>query len=253
MLTSVEIKQIKNLADKKARHERRLFVAEGEKICKELFESHYRIEKIYALESWITEHGSIAENVTEINEKELERISFLKHPNKVLAVVQMPNLKPEIQNLKDNITLVLDAITDPGNMGTIIRTADWFGIKNIICSPQTVDVYNPKVVQAAMGSLFRLNLIYMSLTDFLGLNAKQYNIPVFGAHLNGSSLYTVKLPPSGFLIIGSESHGISSELEKFTGKKITIPLYGKKTESLNAGVATAIILSEWKRQLMIKP
>lgn len=229
------------------------FIAEGPKLLSELANSSFKIEGIYALSSWINSSGFKFSNgtiVTEVSEKELGRISALKTPNQVLATVQIPeNISPEITTLND-LVLMLDDIRDPGNMGTIIRTADWFGIKQIICSNTCVDIYNPKVVQATMGSLFRVKVYYTNLKEFLDKLPKDH--PVYGTMLEGESIYYSKLEKSGTIIIGNESRGISKDLIPLISNKITIPNYSFKStdsaESLNASTATAIVCAEFRRQ-----
>ena len=190
---------------------------------------------------------------TEVTDKELGRISMHKNPNDALAVVKMPDdtatdqpVADKIINMASNeLVLVLDDMRDPGNMGTIIRAADWFGIRQILCSPDSVEVYNPKVIQSTMGAFIRVNVNYHPLADILKADNA---IPVVGAVMDGDSLYSAELPGNGFIVIGSESHGISPEVESLLTKKISIPSPGSGTESLNASVATSIILAEYYRQ-----
>lgn len=256
MLTANELKRIKQLADKKFRHDSGLFVAEGEKICSELIHSGFEVEHIYALQSWIdkldeAEKNKIENKLTLINEKELERMSQLKQPNKVLAVAKLP-AQSSAPDFKNRLTLLLDDIHDPGNLGTIIRTADWFGVSSIVCSETTVDVFNSKVVQASMGSVFRVNIYYANLDLLLSNNKAADNIPVYTAHLDGNSIYKEKLPLAALLLLGNESRGVAKELEKYSDKKISIPFHGnalQKADSLNAAIATGIILAEWRRQV----
>ncbi|MFP5471113.1 MAG: TrmH family RNA methyltransferase [Bacteroidia bacterium] len=235
MITRNQIKLIQSLKLKKNREEHHLFVVEGKKMVDELINSDFEIEQIYHTQDVAISH----KKAIQISKKDLERISFLSSNNEVLALV---NIKKSSAKIKPNeITIALDAISDPGNLGTIIRTADWFGVKHIICSENTVDVYNPKVIQASMGSLFRVNVNYVDLEQTL----KSFKGNIYGSYLKGNNLYKEKLE-SGILLIGSESHGISNEREKFVTNKITIPKFGN-AESLNAATATAIILSEFKR------
>lgn len=237
MLSRNEVKYIQSLFHKKNRDADGVFIAEGVKLLKEILHSDFKIEKIYALKDWIIQNDKV-ENVTEADASELKQISNLKTPNKVLAVIYK---KPETQipDLKNKITLVLDGIQDPGNFGTIIRTADWFGIENIIASNDTVEVYNSKVIQSTMGSFTRVNIFYTNLDFFLSNN----KIPVFGATLNGGNINTFKAPGECLLLIGNESKGIRNDILSYINQEISIPRFGN-AESLNAAVATGIIL--WK-------
>lgn len=238
MLSKKEIKDIQSLGHKKFRNETKLFIAEGPKIVSEFSELiPKQIEKIYAMEQWknFHENSSNTDKIIVISEKELERISQLQTPNQVLAVVKQFESKPTNAS---SFTIYLDAIQDPGNFGTIIRIADWFGVKNIVCSEGCADMYNPKVVQSTMASIARVNIFYDENNDWL----QQKNVPVYAATLNGVSIYEHEKTNKGILIIGNESKGISKELLQLATQKITIPKKGN-AESLNAAVATGIILS----------
>ncbi|MES2372798.1 MAG: RNA methyltransferase [Bacteroidota bacterium] len=236
MLSKNEYKYIQSLCQKKQRQEERLFIAEGPKLVDELLHSHYTIRKLYALSDWVIKNKDVADVVT-VTDIELAKISGLQTPNQVLAIVeqQAPANKPAI---KDQITLVLDGIQDPGNFGTIIRIADWFGIKQIVASEDTVELYNPKVIQSTMGSFMRVNVWYQSLPAFL----QSAGIPVYGALLNGKNMHGEPPVTEGLLVIGNESKGISKELLPFISHPITIPRLGG-AESLNAAVAAGIIVS----------
>ncbi len=251
MLSKNKIKYINSLKLQKFRNEYQQFIAEGDKLICDLLSSDFSISEIYALSDWLQTHiisDKIA--VTEVTENELERISQLKTPNKVLGILNYK--KPLLtENINfDELILVLDEIKDPGNMGTIIRIADWFGIKNIICSENSVDLYNPKVIQSTMGSLARVNLIYVELTEFF--NSIPGNIPVYGTLLNGDSIYKQDLSKNGIIIVGNESRGISKEIIPYISNKIFIPSFSQnidnKAESLNASIATAIVCAEFKRK-----
>jgi TrmH family RNA methyltransferase len=178
-----------------------------------------------------------------ISEIDLKRISFLKTPNKAVAVFKIPIFKPVDT---DHLILALDDIRDPGNLGTIIRLCDWFGIKDLVCSSQTVDCYNPKVIQATMGSITRVNISYVDLPSFLD----EIESPVIGAFMDGGDVYEIDLPEKGVLVLGNEANGISKEIETLVNGKITIPRFGniQAAESLNVATATAILLSEFKRR-----
>jgi len=253
MISKNQIQFIKSLAISKFRRTHKMFIAEGPKLVNELLTSSFKIDAIYALPIWINSNQikfSTDVDFFEVSEKELDRISGLKNPNQILAIVHMvENIPPESKTLND-IVLMLDDIRDPGNMGTILRTADWFGIRQIICSNTCVDMYNPKVVQATMGSLFRVKVYYTNLKAYLELLPKNHS--VFGTLLEGENIYETKLSKPGVIIIGNESHGISADLIPFITNKITIPNYSIKSfdtaESLNASIATAIVCAEFRRQ-----
>ena len=213
-----------------------MFIAEGVKIVSELTEGGFAIKKIYAIKDWIDQNTNV-KNATHIQEEELKKISNFETPNKVLAIVHQKK-KNDIPSLENKITLVLDGIQDPGNLGTIIRIADWFGITQIVAATDTVDVYNMKVIQATMGSFLRVQVWYKSLAAFLD----KAIVPVYGALLNGKSIHDIKQIKEGLLVIGNESKGIREHLLPLIQHPVTIPGKGN-TESLNAAVATGIILS----------
>lgn len=250
MISKNEIKRIQALALKKFRQEQHLFIAEGPKVVEELIHSGLAIEKIFALPEWIEKNTKICNSeIVEISESELKKISTLTTPNQVLALAAYEEKTFESTILQHQWALALDDIKDPGNMGTIIRIADWFGIQHIICSENCVEIYNPKTVQASMGSLFHINVYYENLNNFLKKSCAA--IQTFGAFLEGENLYKVQFPKNGLLVIGSESHGISAEAETMVSNKITIPRgkgLNSQAESLNASIATAIICSEISRQ-----
>jgi RNA methyltransferase, TrmH family len=256
MLSRNQIKYIQSLELKKTREQEQLFVAEGEKLVDELLQAGGWIKEIYALENYLATRSGLTGNmeVYSIKQAELERISLLKTPNQVLAVCKIPSDNFNWELLKGKLSLVLDDIRDPGNLGTIIRIADWFGIEYILCTDQTVDAFNPKVVQSTMGSIARVKVHYIKKLELIeGLRElKKEHIPIYGALLDGENMYQSKLASEAVLVIGSESHGISPELISELSHRIKIPLYGASwksatAESLNAAVATAIIVAEWKR------
>lgn len=243
MLSKASVKYIQSLQHKKFRDETGCFVAEGPKVVRELIESRiFNCTGVYALQEWIdAENKSLFEpldnKVFVITEPELKKISSLTTPNMVLAVFNQK--KPEEKfSLKGNVTLVLDDIQDPGNLGTIIRTADWFGIKNIVCSFHTVDMYNFKVVQSTMSSLARVNMIYTDLENWLSEN---HTVKILAAVLDGKNLDEMKEMKECIVLIGNESKGLSEKLIDMADEKITIRRIGE-AESLNAAVANAIIL-----------
>lgn len=238
MLSKSQIKLITSLKQKKYRQQYGFFVVEGVKTIKELLQSNLVLHALYATETF----NSNAKDEVLISEKELKRISFLTTPNKALAIFKIPQPKPIEVN---GIMVALDAVRDPGNLGTIIRLCDWFGIKELICSNETVDCFNPKVVQATMGSITRVNITYVNLIHFL----KDTKLPVYGAFMEGDNVYNTQLPENGILVMGNEANGISKEVEAIVTNKISIPRFGalQETESLNVATATAILLSEFRR------
>jgi RNA methyltransferase, TrmH family len=236
MISKNEIKYIQSLFQKKTRDEEGVFIAEGTKLINEVLESDIVIKKIYAVEEWLTEHNQ-QHNAIKVEPEELKKISNQSTPNQVLAIVEKKKLTSE-PSLKNKITLVLDGIQDPGNLGTIIRISDWFDIDQIVASTDTADLYNSKVVQSTMGSFIRVKVWYKDLTTWLGKS----NVPVYGALLNGANIYHLKPIEEGLLVIGNESNGISENILPFIQHTITIPKKGF-AESLNAAVATGIILS----------
>lgn len=240
MISKNQIKTIVNLQQKKFRNELKCFFVEGEKGIQELLNSDYELVNIFGIDSVFNNQNNI--KFEEISIIDLKKISALATPNNCLAVFKIPDFKP-ISN--QGLILVLDNIRDPGNLGTIIRLCDWFGIHQIVCSPETVDCFNPKVVQATMGSLTRVNINYTDIQEYLATT----NLPVFGTFMDGENIYKTKLPNSGIIIMGNEASGISEKLEKFIKNRLSIPRFGnlQKTESLNVATATAIVLSEFKR------
>ena len=240
MLSKNQIKLITSLQQKKYRFANQLFFAEGIKVIQELLVSNFELVNLYSTKDDFEEVSN--DKKTVISESDLKKISALTTPNTCLAVFKMAVEKPIIES---GLILALDSIRDPGNLGTILRLCDWFGINQIICSKETVDIYNPKVVQATMGSIARVNVNYIDLNVFIA----QSKIPVFGTFMDGENIYKSTLPQEGIIIMGNEANGISPELENLVKNKITIPRFGilQKTESLNVATATSIILSEFRR------
>jgi TrmH family RNA methyltransferase len=238
MLSKNQIKHINRLGQKKFRLQERSFVVEGVKTINELLQSSLQLQDLYTTESFNIDAKS--ENL--ISENDLKRISFLKTPNTALAIFKMPDSK-----LIDpsGLIVALDDVRDPGNLGTIIRLCDWFGIKDLVCSMHTVDCYNPKVIQATMGSIARVNVSYLNLVAFL----KETTLPVFGAFMDGETVYKTTLPSTGILVMGNEANGISQPIAHCVSARVSIPRFGalQATESLNVATATAILLSEFKR------
>jgi len=246
MLSKSQINLLKSLQQKKFRREHGLFIVEGHKSITEFINSAYLVEAIYYTPSFDSKVLKLSQkiNFCEISVTELEKVSSLKTPQDALALVKVPEW-PILQHeqLKGKFSLVLDGVQDPGNLGTIIRIADWFGIDHIICSEDTVDVYNPKVVQACMGSLARVKVHYTSLTEFLS----KINLPVFGALLDGENIYSTDFGKEGLIVMGNEGNGLRPEIQKMVNKAITIPRIGK-AESLNVAIATALFCSEITRK-----
>ena len=244
MLSKTQVKYIQSLSHKKFRDEEGVFIAEGPKIVEELLsEKPSAVRHIYALGNWMGANKNLVKKIVPeclslISETELEKISNLNTPNQVFAILDKLPVAEDI-DCKTQLIIALNGIQDPGNMGTIIRIADWFGIKHIICSKDCADVYNPKVVQSTMGSIVRVNIMYVDLEVFFN---KQKNIEILAAALEGIPVQKMKGEKNGILLIGNESKGISDELFRMATKKITIPQIGK-AESLNAAIATGIILS----------
>lgn len=243
MLTNSEIKFIKSLYLKKNRDLNSLFIVEGDKIIDELLSSDFSIRNIYATEDWYDDNCQMINDdiLVKISPKELSRISNLKSPNNVLAVVKKRDLDLNHDNLT-GLTLVLDSINDPGNLGTIIRSCHWFSIKNIVCSENTVDMYNSKVIQSTMGSVFNVNVFYKDLSSFLKDCSNSHTI--YGSFLDGDNIKNLDIKTNSILVVGNESNGISNSLVNQIHKKVTIKGISKNINSLNVASATAIMLHE---------
>jgi len=251
MISNKQVKLITSLQSKKFRNEHNKFLAEGEKIADMILKSSYKIDAVYATHEWLSNH-KINNSIQyfEVSEKELEKISGLKTPQQVIVVADIPELEFNPHQLKNNLTLVFDEIKDPGNFGSIIRVADWFGIKNIICSPDSVELYNPKVIQSTMGSFCNVNVHYYPLKDLFEINKHELHLPVFGTMLDGENIHQTKLDISGLIVFGNESKGINPDYLPYLTQKIKIPAYNKdskKAESLNIAIATGIVCSEFRR------
>ncbi|MBG6109423.1 TrmH family RNA methyltransferase [Flavobacterium sp. CG_23.5] len=240
MVSKNQIKLITSLQQKKYRYSNKLFFAEGVKVIQEFLHSNFELEHLYSTQNDFDEVSNLKKTI--IDDNDLKKISALATPNSCLAVFKMPVEKKIIES---GLILGLDSIRDPGNLGTILRLCDWFGINQLVCTKETVDIYNPKVVQATMGSITRVNVNYIDLNAFLA----QTKLPIFGTFMDGENIYKSALPQEGIIIMGNEANGISSQLEQLIQKRITIPRFGdiQKTESLNVATATAIILSEFRR------
>ncbi|MCG9794144.1 TrmH family RNA methyltransferase [Flavobacterium algicola] len=242
MVSKNQIKLITSLQQKKYRIAQQMFFAEGVKGIRELLNSNFELLHLYTTKNDFPEVDAFSKTLTQ--EADLKKISALATPNSCLAIFKIPEEKP----INDSgIVLALDSIRDPGNMGTILRLCDWFGIKQLLCTTETVDIYNPKVVQATMGSIGRVNVNYINLSEYLKKSSKQ----IFGTFMDSDSIYKTVLPQEGIIVMGNEANGISPEIELLVRNRLTIPRSGElqQTESLNVATATAIILSEFRRSL----
>ena len=239
MVGKSQIKFIKSLQQKKYRNQHGMFLVEGLKTVQELLDSNFEPHKLYTTDAAMILADQVGTEL--ISEAELKKISNLKTPNKVLAIFKFPDIKP----IDDREwILALDDIRDPGNLGTIIRLCDWFGIQHLVCSENTVDCFNPKVLQATMGSIARVNIVYTDLLQFI----TDYKGLVYGTFMDGEPVYNIKLPQKGILVMGNEANGISNEIKNKVDKKISIPQFGgRQTESLNVATAAAIFLNEIRR------
>ena len=249
-----QIKFIRQLEQKKYRRREGLFVAEGTKVVGDLL-AHYQPHSVYATEEWLAKNiSSISHHpssVFTVTDEELRRISFLQHPQQVLALFPLPTMAAANFSLFTDhfsLSIALDGIQDPGNLGTIIRIADWFGIEHIICSEDTADAWNPKVIQATMGSIARVNIIYINLSDFIDTLPPDY--PVYGTLLDGDNIYTQPLTSHGLIVMGNEGNGISPEIRQRVNRRLLIPSYrtDDTAESLNVAIATAITCAEFRRR-----
>lgn len=250
MLSKNKIKYIRSLELKKNRKEEGVFVAEGHKLVGDLL-GHFPCKLLIALPSWLQKNTHIiADEVIVVSFDELSRASLLKNPQDVLAVFDQPIYETSIEVMNQSLCLALDDIQDPGNLGTIIRLADWFGIEHIFCSYGTVDVYNPKVVQATMGALARVKIHYCNL---VALISSMKNIPVYGTFLDGNNIYEETLSNNGLIVMGNEGNGVSEEVSRLINKRLYIPNYPSSretSESLNVAIATAVTCAEFRRRSM---
>lgn len=250
MLSKNKIKYIRSLELKKNRKEEGVFVAEGHKLVGDLL-GHFPCKLLIALPSWLQKNTHIiADEVIEVSFDELSRASLLKNPQDVLAVFDQPIYETSIEVMNQSLCLALDDIQDPGNLGTIIRLADWFGIEHIFCSYGTVDVYNPKVVQATMGALARVKIHNCNL---VALISSMKNIPIYGTFLDGNNIYEETLSNNGLIVMGNEGNGVSEEVSRLINKRLYIPNYPSSretSESLNVAIATAVTCAEFRRRSM---
>lgn len=253
-LSKAKIKLLNSLKIKKFRDMHQLFTAEGDKLVFDLLNSSFEVIELFADEKWLEIHQKkIPQSVKlfALKPEQIKKISKLKTPTSVIALLKKPTYNIDYQLVNKKLSLFLDAIQDPGNLGTIIRTADWFGIETIFCTLNSVDVFNPKVVQATMGAISRVKLHYVNSRSFFTEIRKLKNYPVFGTFLEGENIYNQPLSSSGLLIMGNEGKGVSDEISQFVTQKLHIPTFpqGKQSsESLNIASATAIICSEFVRR-----
>ncbi|AQS94084.1 RNA methyltransferase [Polaribacter sp. BM10] len=235
-----QLKLITSLSQKKYRQKHNLFIAEGIKVVNELLKSSFEVATLFCTNDYET--NLTEDKIVRIDETDLKKISSLKSPNKVLGLFKIPKLNSINAS---GLIVALDAINDPGNLGTIIRLCDWYGVTQLICSTDTVDCFNQKVVQASMGSLTRIAINYVNLEAYLN----ETHLPTYIADMDGDNVYKTQLPEEGILIMGNEANGVSNQIKKLISNKISIPRFGEvqETESLNVATATAILLSEFKR------
>lgn len=247
MISKNQQKYIRQLEQKKYRKREGCFVAEGTKVVGDLLK-RYQPLALYATESWDAPKGV---GYTLVSEEELQRVSFQQHPQQVLAIFPIPQPTDSV-SLRGSLTLALDGVQDPGNLGTIIRIADWFGIDTIICSEETADAWNPKVIQATMGSIARVNVIYANLLELLDTLPSDY--PVYGTFLDGENIYTQTLSGEGLIIMGNEGNGISDAVRAKVNRRLLIPDFhqGDTADSLNVAIATAITCSEFRRRISVR-
>ena len=245
-MTRAEIQFIRSLSDKRTRDKERLFVAEGRKLVEEIAASHLRIRNIYT-----TRKDFVGDNVEVVTDKDMERISQLKSASDTLAVVEQPRYKLDAKHLGEKLTLALDGVQNPGNLGTIIRLADWFGVEDIVCSAECADCYNPKVVQATMGAILRVRVHYTNNLSGVLSSAAESGKPIYGTLLDGDNIYNAKVKNRGIIVMGNEGRGVSAECRATLTHKLLIPPYpadAPTSESLNVAMATGIILAEFRRR-----
>ena len=243
-MTKQEIQFVRSLADKRNRDQERLFIAEGDKLISEIIASGLKVRNIYALE------GHLSGKAEVVSAKEMERISQLKTAASSLAVVEQPRHKTPSTAPADKLSIALDGVQNPGNLGTIIRLADWFGVEDIFCSMDTADCFNPKVVQATMGAILRVKVHYLPLAEFLKRTAVE-GTPIYGTMLDGENIYSTDLKATGVIVMGNEGKGVSDECAKHFTHKLLIPSYPPErqgSESLNVAMATGIVCAEFRRR-----
>jgi RNA methyltransferase, TrmH family len=253
MLSKNKIKLIQSLNRKKDRDETGLFLVEGNKMVEEALRSEFKIETVICTPQFADQHPEMrlrAKEIIEADKDSIQKASLLQNPQEALAIIMQPELNTPELNLSSELCLALDFIQDPGNLGTILRIADWFGIRTVICSENTVDVFNPKVVQASMGAIFRIKTSYTNLESFL-LEASKSQIPVYGTFMDGNNIYTESLTKNGIIVLGNEGNGISDSISRLVTRRISIPTFStnpNKAESLNVAIAASICCSEFRRR-----
>ena len=256
MISKNQIKYVRQLEQKKYRKQEGLFIAEGHKVVGDLLQAGYTPKQLFATKEWLAQHPADP-HFTEVTNDELTRLSLQQHPQQVLALFPLPSsvissassvISSAVEGSLNSLSIALDGVQDPGNLGTIIRIADWFGISNIICSEDTVDAWNPKVVQATMGSIARVNIIYTNLPTLLDTLPADY--PVYGTLLDGENIYTQPLTKEGLIVMGNEGNGISEAVRQRVNRRLLIPDFhdGDTADSLNVAIATAITCSEFRRR-----
>jgi TrmH family RNA methyltransferase len=245
-MTKAEIQFIRSLADKRVRDKERLFIAEGAKLVEEIMASQFAIRRIYT-----TREDVVGEGVERVDRKDMERISQLKTPSDTLAVVEHPKYRFDLERLDQSLVLALDGVQNPGNLGTIIRLADWFGVKDVVCSAECADCYNPKVIQATMGAILRVRIHYTEQLPSLLVQAAKRGMPIYGTLLEGENIYSRDLKQRGVIVMGNEGRGLSEECRKVVTDALLIPPYPAdvaSSESLNVAMATGIVLAEFRRR-----
>lgn len=251
MISKSLLKQIKSLEQRKFRKESALFVAEGGKTVQDLIDTGIEVKNIIATDEWLKTHKlNTTAEITVVNDDDMKKASFLRTPQGVLAIFKQPSHEIDYTLPERELCLALDNVQDPGNMGTIIRIADWFGIENVYCSNGSVDIYNPKTVQATMGAIGRVKIHYTNLPELI--ERLKEKTPVYGTFLDGEDIYSSKLNDRGIIVMGNEGNGISDECGRLIKERLLIPNYPKErstSESLNVSVATAIVCSEFRRRV----
>ena len=249
MLSKNKIKYIRSLEQKKYRKEENAFLAEGSKLVGDL-SGHFHCKLVAGTSQWLSSHSTFqADEILEVTRDELSRASLLKTPKDVLAVYEIPKYSFPKDSPRTSLCLALDDVQDPGNLGTIIRVADWFGIEHIFCSHGTVDAFNPKTVQATMGALARIRLHYCDLGELIDSLPE---VPIFGTFLNGTNMYKEELSATGLIVMGNEGNGISDNIARKINRRILIPNYPEgceTSESLNVAIATSIVCAEFRRRM----
>ena len=250
MLSKAKIKFIRSLSQKKERYEQGLFIAEGNKLVSDTLMS-FKCRLLVATTQWLSQHNTTqCQEVIEATHEEIEKASLMQSPQDVIAVYEMPDNKVYHSTLQDKLVLALDCVQDPGNLGTIVRIADWYGIDTILCSEGCADIYNPKTIQATMGALARVKVVYVNLRETL----ETINKPIYGTFLDGENIYKTSISNDAVIVMGNEGNGISKEIESIVTHKILLPPYpanSETVESLNVAVATAITCAEFRRALVV--